>query len=73
MKAVARNGLSGIPNTMDLALSGNVYLFTEMYEELFSKPSYPNLALALQTQFLDWSLLRFGKELFICILCIICI
>ena len=34
-------------------------------EEIFSKAQSPNLALALQTQFLDWRLSGFEKELFV--------
>ena len=33
-----------------------------IYEELFSKTWYPNMALTLQPRFLDWRLTRFGKE-----------
>ena len=42
----------------------HIYIF----EDLFSKIQSMNLALALQTQFLEWRLPRFGKELFICII-----
>ena len=39
--------------------------YVHIYEEPFSKTWSPNLALALQHWFLDWRLIRFGKELFI--------
>ena len=35
-----------------------------IYEALFSKACSPNLALALQTRFMDWHLSHFGKEPF---------
>ena len=38
-------------------------LCLHIYEELFFK-TYPKLALALQTGFLDWRLSPFEKELF---------
>ena len=41
--------------------------YVHIYEEFFSKLSSPNLTFALQHRFLDWRLLRFWKELFMCI------
>ena len=39
-------------------------IYVHVYEELFSKTWSPNIALALQHQFLDWRFTNFGKELF---------
>ena len=45
----------------------NIYIHVYIFDEvLFSKTRPPKLALAVQTRFLDWRLLPFGKELFIC-------
>ena len=39
-------------------------MYQYIYEELFSKTWSPNLALELQSRFLDWRLSRFGKDFF---------
>ena len=45
----------------------NMYICTRTYtcEKLFSKTQSLNLVLALQANFPEWRLARFGKELFI--------
>ena len=42
-----------------------MYAYVQIYGELFSKACSPNLALAFQHRFLNWRLMRFGKDLFI--------
>ena len=40
-------------------------MYIHIYENISSKAQSQTLTYANQTQFLDWRLLRFGKELFI--------
>ena len=49
------------------ALHKYVHTYTHIYisEKLFTKIEWLNLAFALQAHFLEWHLMRFGKELFI--------
>ena len=42
------------------------YIYTHIYEKLFSETCTPSLALVLQARFiLDWRSSSFGKELFV--------
>ena len=41
------------------------YTHIYIYEELFSKAQFIKLKLALEAQFLEWHLWRFGKDLFL--------
>ena len=42
----------------------HIYAHIHIFEKLFTKLQYLNLALALQAHFLEWRLTHFGKELF---------
>ena len=42
----------------------HIYAYIHTCEKLFTRVQPLNLALALQAQFLEWRLTRFGEELF---------
>ena len=49
-----------------------IYMYIYKCEKLFTKTHSLNMALALQAHFLEWCLVRFGKELFIYVFVFIC-
>ena len=49
---------------INMYISRHIYIYIYIYEKLFTKTQSLNLALQLQSQFVEWRLARFGKELF---------